>query len=89
MRMKTSRITISLPTKLVEELDQRLTAEEESRSAAVCRILEQALRDAEEKEQIAQYIKGYTEQPQTEEEFGWSDYVTIEALKDIPWEGKP
>ena len=64
------------------------------RSRVVMHKLVQGVRggngvDAEEKEQIAQYIKGYTEQPQTEEEFGWSDYVTIEALKDIPWEGKP
>ncbi|MSQ26880.1 MAG: ribbon-helix-helix protein, CopG family [Dehalococcoidia bacterium] len=86
--MKTSRITISLPAPLVDALDHRLAHEEESRSAVVRRILEQALKDAEEKEQIEQWIRGYTEHPQTEEEFGWSDYVTVEALKEIPWESK-
>lgn len=86
--MKASRITISLPTQLVEALDHKLAHEEESRSAVVRRILEQALKDAAEQEQIEQYIRGYTEYPQTEEEFGWSDYVTVEALKEIPWDSK-
>ncbi len=84
--MKTSRITISLPTPLVEALDHKLAHEEESRSAAVRRILEQAVKDAEEREQIEQYIRGYTEYPQTEDELGWVDYVSIEALKEIPWD---
>ncbi|MEK7214494.1 MAG: ribbon-helix-helix protein, CopG family [Chloroflexota bacterium] len=83
--MKSSRITISLPAQLVDALDHRLAHEEESRSAVVRRILEQALKDAEEKEQIEQWIRAYTEQPQTEEEVGWVAAVSEELLREVEW----
>ncbi len=62
------------------------TAQEaESRSAVVRRVLEDALRDIEEQEQIEQYVQGYREQPQTEDEFGWSDRGTADRLAEASW----
>jgi metal-responsive CopG/Arc/MetJ family transcriptional regulator len=82
---KVARFTVSVPIALLEALDDKLTAEGESRSAVVRRLLETALREVEEQEDIQRYIDGYKEQPQTEEEFGWSDQVAGERLAELPW----
>ena len=79
------RVTISVPLGLLDALDQKLTREGESRSAVVRRLIEEALRDAEEQEDVARYVQAYREQPQTEDEFGWSDQVTQEHLAEVPW----
>ena len=49
-------------------------------------MIESALREIDEKEKIAQYIRAYREQPQTEEEVGWSDEVSKEIFAELPWE---
>jgi hypothetical protein len=40
----------------------------------------------EEEQEIQRYIRGYQQQPETEEELGWADRVTVEALSEQPWE---
>ena len=80
-----SRFTISVPTRLLEGLDQKLTKNGESRSAVVRRLLENALRDVDEQEDVTRYIAGYREHPQTEDEFGWSDHTAGEHLAEVPW----
>ncbi len=82
---ETSRITVSLPTELLEAVDQRIARPDESRSALVRRLLEAALRETEEREEIERYVRGYREKPQTEEEFGWSDAAGPERLAELPW----
>lgn len=81
-----TRMTVSLPSILIDALDQRLVHDGEGRSAVIRRLIETALRQAEEQEEIARYIRGYAEQPQTEDECGWSDHVAREALAEVPWE---
>jgi metal-responsive CopG/Arc/MetJ family transcriptional regulator len=81
-----SRFTVSVPTELLQTFDQKLVNGKESRSAVVRRLLEQALRDIQEQEDIARYVRGYRECPQTEEEFGWADVVAPQALAEVPWE---
>lgn len=75
-----SRVTVSLPTRLLTALDRRLATTGESRSAVVRRLVEKALEDAEEQEEIRQYLRGYAEHPQTEDEFGWSDEAALASL---------
>ncbi len=50
------------------------------------RLPEEALRAAQEREDVDQFIRAYTEQPETEEEFGWLTEVSARSLADIPWE---
>jgi hypothetical protein len=38
-----------------------------------------------QQEEAQAYIRAYQEQPQTEEEFGWSDRVALEHLAELPW----
>jgi metal-responsive CopG/Arc/MetJ family transcriptional regulator len=88
MGRRQSRVTITLPPKLLEALDAKLTGEEDTRSAVIRRLIEDALREADEREDVARYIRSYREHPQTEEEYGWSDEATFAALRDLPWEEK-
>lgn len=67
-----ARLTISLPLDLLEAVGQQLAKKGESRSTVVRHLLEEALREAEEQKEVERYIRGYQEQPQTEEDFGWS-----------------
>ena len=82
---ETSRLTISLPADLLEAMDHKLMRRDESRSALVRRLLEEALREVEEQEKIESYLKSYLDDPQTEEESGWSDDVTRQHMADLPW----
>jgi metal-responsive CopG/Arc/MetJ family transcriptional regulator len=82
---KTIRLTISVPTALLEEVDRNLDGTE-NRSAFVRRLMEDALKAAEEQRKVEQYIRGYTENPQTEEEWGWQDQVAVQALREVPWD---
>lgn len=81
----TIRLTVTMPAKLLERLDTKLAREDESRSAVVRRLVEDALWEMEEREKDEQFIRAYTEQPQTEEEFGWQSAIALEALKQIEW----
>ncbi len=70
-----SRITVTLPSELVRALDERLVDGEGNRSAVVRRLIERELqarderarRDQEERELVEQYVRGWREQPQTED----------------------
>lgn len=78
-----SRFTVSVPTALLEAVDRELV-DGETRSAVVRRLLEEAVRDAREREDVARYIRGYTECPQTDEEFGWSSHVALKHFAEEP-----
>lgn len=75
-----ARFTVSVPAGLLKAVDRKLVRGGQRRSEVVRRLLEEALREAEEQEDIQRYIRGYRDSPQTEEEFGWSDQVTRERL---------
>lgn len=85
---RVSRITVSVPTKLLQAADQKLLREDETRSGLVRRLLEAALREVEERADVERYIRGYLEQPQTEDELGWSDQAAVEHVAELPWEPK-
>lgn len=76
----TARLAISLPSDLVATVERELALPDESRRPLFRRLLEEALREAEERRNVERFIQGYREQPQTEEEFGWSEAVAAEAL---------
>jgi metal-responsive CopG/Arc/MetJ family transcriptional regulator len=81
-----ARVTISSPIAILEAADKKLADEDESRSGMLRRLIEAALKEAEERADVEWYIRAYREQPQTEEEFGWSDVAALEAFVELPWE---
>ena len=78
----TTRFSVSLPSNLLDAVDKHLVKGGESRSALVRRLLERALREAVERDEIETYVRGYREKPQTDEEFGWSEEVAQRHLGD-------
>jgi hypothetical protein len=91
---ETTRVTITLPTTLVRELDERLVHGDTNRGMAIRRLIEAALhdletrksREREAREEREQYIRAWREQPQTEDEFAWSDRAVAEVMAEEPWE---
>lgn len=83
---KLTRVTITIPDELLGAAEEKLGKGESSRSALIRRIIEDALRAADEREKVAQYIREYRAHPQTEDEVGWGDALAIEALKELPWD---
>ena len=77
------RFTVSMPTPLVEALDEQLVQNGESRSAVLRRLVEEALLRVEKQEDVERYIRGWQESPQTEEELGWSDIATRERFAEL------
>jgi metal-responsive CopG/Arc/MetJ family transcriptional regulator len=81
-----ARITITVPADLLEAAEQRLGAGDPSRSALIRRIIETALREADQREKVKQWINEYRDHPQEEDEVAWGDALAIDALKETPWD---
>ena len=81
-----SRFTVSLPTALLRAVDEKLVTGYGGRSALVRHRLEEALREADEREDAARYIRSYRENPQTDEEGAWIERTARERLGEVPWE---
>ncbi len=80
-----TRFTVSIPAELLEALDTTLTKGKENRSAALRRILEEAVRAEQERREVERYVAGYRERPQTDEELGWAEPTALERLEELPW----
>jgi Predicted transcriptional regulators containing the CopG/Arc/MetJ DNA-binding domain and a metal-binding domain len=86
MKQKMTRVTVSLPVALVEAADKQLADEDESRSALVRRLLESALREAEERDDINRWVRSYRENPQAKDDLAWVAEISTEQLEKSPWE---
>ena len=82
---RTTRLTVSLPASLVDEVD-RFLAGGMSRSAAVRATLERAVAEARQREEVERFLRGYAADPQTEEEFGWADAAALDFWSEHPSE---
>jgi metal-responsive CopG/Arc/MetJ family transcriptional regulator len=88
MKSKLARITITIPEDLLTEAEAKLGEDEESRSALIRRLVEQALKQEQERRDVEQWIRAYQEQPVTEEETGWMSEIAVQSLHDVPWDDK-
>ena len=66
--MVAAKVSLSLPSDVLEEAERRLARPDETRSGLISRILAEALRELDEREAEEQYVRGYLEHPETEEE---------------------
>ena len=81
----TTKVSVSLPSELLARADRVLTRPGEGRSSLLARVLDEAVRVAEEAEIDAEYERAYREHPITPEERrvldGFSQ-ASIRGLKD-------
>jgi metal-responsive CopG/Arc/MetJ family transcriptional regulator len=80
-----TRVTVRLPTELLDAVDARLVRRGEPRSVLIRRLLEEALLEVEERQEIERYVQGYREQPQIDEEVGWPETESLWNLAEQPW----
>ena len=78
-------MAISLPVETLEAVEKERAASGESRSQIIRRAIEIMLRQEKEKEKIQQYIRGYQEMPETNEEIAAAHYSAEAALAEEPW----
>jgi|TARA_B100001971_G_C17712161_1_gene296998 metal-responsive CopG/Arc/MetJ family transcriptional regulator len=83
---KSAKIAISLPESLLRDIERECEARQETRSEFLRHAVEAYLRKEREREMEAQYIRGYLEMPETEEEVEWVQAVGLAALAQEPWE---
>ena len=83
--LKSAKIAISLPEELLRGIETERLARGESRSDFFRRAIEAFLRQERDREAIEQYIQGYSDDPETEEELGWVEAASQRVLTDYPW----
>ncbi len=81
-----AKIAISLPDEVLDAIEKERTASGISRSEYFRRTVEEHLRREKEKEDVARYIQGYLENPETPEEMAWVQATTRYAFDDESWE---
>ena len=88
-----ARIAISLPDEVLEAVEKERLGRSEvlSRSEFIKRAVEQYLRTESERTVEEQYIRGYLDHPETEEELdAWVDQASMTGLREFykdepPW----
>ena len=80
-----AKIAISLPDDVLQAIEKERLACGLSRSAFFRRVAQEHLRREQERDAIEQYIRGYQQYPETEED-NWLYEAGLEALAQVPWE---
>ncbi len=85
-----AKIAISLPNEVLEAVEKERTTAGISRSEYFRRTVEEHLsreRERErEKEDVARYIQGYLDDPETPDELAWVRSKNQYAFDDESWE---
>ncbi|MCH8987827.1 MAG: ribbon-helix-helix protein, CopG family [Chloroflexi bacterium] len=81
-----AKIAISLPDEVLDAIEKERTASGISRSEYFRRTVEEHLRREKEKEDVARYIQGYLENPETPEDLAWVEASIHYAFDDASWE---
>ena len=81
-----AKIAISLPDDILDAVEKERSESGISRSEYFRRTVEEHLRREKEKEDVARYIQGYLDDPETPEEMAWVVQAGVEAWADLPWE---
>ena len=79
--MTSTKLSVSLPSELLERVDQILARPGEGRSALIARVLAQAVRVAEEAEIDAAYDRAYRVHPVTPEDLERTDAIARAAVR--------
>jgi len=82
---KTSKIAISLPEELLAAVEREREESGESRSQIFRRAVDLLLRQRKEREMSEQYIHGYQQMPETEEEVTAARRAASAILAEEPW----
>jgi len=79
------KIAISIPEKLLLEVDKESAKAGTSRSEVFRSAVSDVLRRRHEEALVHSYVKGYVDQPESEEETALAS-ATLGSLAEAPWE---
>lgn len=85
---KTSKIAISLPEEMLCAVEEKRGESGESRSQFFRRAIEVLLKQQRERDQIEQYVRAYSENPETEQEIEAARHAASTILAKEPWDAK-
>ena len=77
---------ISLPGEVLLAVEKERKLSGESRSEFFRRAAKALLKQKQREEQDREYIRAYTEMPETEEELGWLQASSQAVLAAYPWD---
>ena len=83
--VKSAKVAISLREDLLRDVERERRASGETRSEFFRRAVEALLRRERDREAIEQYIQGYLQHPETEDEVRGVEAASQEALAENPW----
>jgi metal-responsive CopG/Arc/MetJ family transcriptional regulator len=81
-----AKIAISLPDEILSAVEKERSVSGISRSEYFRRAVEEHLRREKEKKDVARYIQGYLENPETPEEMAWVEATLHYAFDEESWE---
>ncbi len=84
-----AKIALSLPDQMLKVIEKERKARGLSRSEFLREAVERLLREERVRLEKEQYIRGYLEHPETEEEMAWAEAASAEVLAEYPWEEEP
>jgi metal-responsive CopG/Arc/MetJ family transcriptional regulator len=79
--MTSVKLSVSLPSDLLARAEQMLALPTEGRSALIARVLNQAVRAAEEAEIDAAYARAYREHPVNQEDLDRTNAMARAAVR--------
>jgi len=88
MTRTTTKVTISVPTKVLEDAERLLARGGEGRSTTISRVIQEAVRAAREAEIDALYDRALAAHPVTEEEQQQLTARSIAAYRSVHGPGR-
>ena len=86
---KVAKVTISLPSAMLEAVEREREAKGQTRSEFFVRAVEEYLRRERHRQDVEQYIRGYQEFPETEQEVAEAEALASWSLGQEPWDDEP
>lgn len=77
------RVTISLSDEMYKRIERARKGTKSDRSSFVQEAVERRLAADEHAERVAAYIRGYTEVPETDEEYAFSDATARDTFRTL------
>ena len=79
------KIAVSLPAGLVRQIERERKSTGETRSAFVQRAIRLVFSEQDRRKRVAEYIEGYRNQPETEDEIAAAEAAGAKLLAQEPW----
>ncbi len=83
---KTAKVAISLPEDVLKAVEEGRKSRGESRSEFFRRAAERLLKQERESSAVREYVRGYQEMPESDEEIEAIHRAGTAVLAEEPWE---